>query len=76
MTPDEVKEIIKAVNINTYWIFVIVFISSGVASFIGAYLKIKGEHIAKKEDIEEITKKVKDIETLIENESFKKEVEI
>lgn len=48
-------------GINNNWWLLLILIAAGIGAFIGAYLKKKGENLATKEDIGEITKKIEAI---------------
>jgi hypothetical protein len=52
----------NAINFH-WWLYLLILLIAAAGAFLGSYLKKKAEHLATKEDIEEITKKVEDIRT-------------
>ncbi len=70
MTPEEIKALIeKTLNgsIKYYWIYLSISFFIGILLNIGVeFLKTKGQNIATKQDIEEITKKVEQVKAEIQ----------
>jgi hypothetical protein len=56
-----VEEAIRQADLFRWWLYLILIVIAGAASFLGAYLRRKGEHIATKEDIAEITRKIEQV---------------
>jgi hypothetical protein len=63
------KDLKEGVTLNWISVFIIV-ISVLIASFLGSYIRRKGQNLATKEDISEITKKIEEIRT-----DYAKEIE-
>ncbi|SRR6266542_5699231 len=74
MTPQEIKAVVDSVVAEkvllTYPQLFLFVLLSGIAAYIGAYLKQKGQNLASREDIQDLTKKVEAIKI-----SFSKQVE-
>lgn len=65
MTPEDIKAVVNAtidskIMLSYMQLFVFVLLS-GVAAFLGAYIKKKGENLATAEDVRQLTCKVEDI---------------
>ena len=62
MTPEEIKSLIEKTlrgSIKYYWIYLAASFFIGILLTIGVeYLKTKGQNLATKQDIQEITKKI------------------
>jgi len=67
MTPDEIKTAVDAAVGNkvilTYPQLILFVLLAGIGAYFGAYLKMKGKNLAKKEDLEELTRKIEEIKT-------------
>lgn len=80
MTPEEIRSAINAVLADkvvlTWWQLGLVILLTGLAAYLGAYLKKKGENLATKEDIAELTRKVESVRTeyLKQLEDYKTEL--
>ncbi len=65
MKPDEISAIIEAAisgKFNLMWLYILASVILGFASaFLFEYFKTKGQNLATKSDIEELTKKVEEI---------------
>ncbi len=74
MTPEQIDRLISAVEAhgqkNDLLFFVLVLIVAGLSSFLGSYLRKKGENVATKEDITLITQKVESVKS-----SFQEKIE-
>jgi hypothetical protein len=62
MTPEEVRTAINVVlsdkTVLSWWQLVLVILLTGVAAYLGSYLKKKGENLATKEDVARLTHEV------------------
>ncbi len=56
-----IEEAIRSNHPFTWWFFLIILLIPAVSAFVGAYLQKKGENIATKEDVENITDKIEKI---------------
>ena len=80
MTPEEIKAAIDAAIgakvILTYPQLVLFVLLSGIAAYVGAYLKKKGENLATTEDVRQLTEKVEEIKTTYSKqiEDYKQEL--
>lgn len=74
MTPEELHKIIRgAIEQSSgipWWIYVLALLLPFVGSFLGSYARKKGENVATKEDVEEITQRIESVKT-----SHTKEIE-
>lgn len=68
MTTEEIRCAVDAAIGNkvllTYPQLILFILLSGVAAYLGAYLKKKGENLATKEDVNELTKEVEEIKEI------------
>lgn len=71
MNPEEIKRLIEKTisgSVKYYWIYLVISFIVGILLSIGIeYLKQKGQDLATKQDIEEITSKVEQIKAQIQN---------
>jgi hypothetical protein len=80
MTPEEVRTAINAVLsdkiVLSWWQLVLVILLTGVAAYLGSYLKKKGENLATKEDVARLTHEVEAVRTnyLRQIEDYKAEL--
>ncbi len=80
MTPDDIKSAIDvAINnkvLLTYPQLLLFVLLSGIAAYIGAYLKQKGSNLASKEDIEILTEKIESVKSMYAKqlEDYKEEL--
>jgi len=63
MDPIELKSMIEeAINKKfPWWFYLLIFLLPAIAGFLGSYLRKKGENIATKEDIKDITEKIEKV---------------
>ena len=54
-----------------FWIFTV--LCAGFGAYLGSYLKKKGENLATKEDIEELTRRTKEIEAKIDDQVWNRQ---
>lgn len=69
MSPEELNKIItEAINqgsVIPWWTYLLFLVLPFVGSYLGSYSKKKGENLATKEDIDEITKKIESVKAEI-----------
>jgi hypothetical protein len=70
MTPEEIKKLIETTlngSIKNYWVYLVISFFVGIIITVGIeFFKAKGQNIATKQDIEEITKKVEQVKAEIQ----------
>jgi hypothetical protein len=70
MTEEQINRLIDAISNldkgNDLWTLLLIVLFSGVGAFFGSYLKRKGENVATKEDISDITSTVESIKSKLE----------
>ncbi len=44
-----------------FWFYLLIFLLTAFAGFLGSYLRKKGENVATKEDIKDITEKIEKV---------------
>ena len=73
MTPEDVQRIVETAldqkQAFDWWPYILLILIGGVIVYFRAYLKKKGENLATKEDIEEITTKVESIKASFQKEN-------
>src|SRR6266498_5238831 len=80
MTPQEIKAVVDSVVAEkvllTYPQLLLFVLLSGIAAYIGAYLKQKGSNLASKEDIEILTEKIESVKGMYAKqlEDYKEEL--
>lgn len=67
MTPEEVRSVLNAALADkvvlSWWQLGILIMLTGIAAYVGAYLKKKGENLASSEDLRRLTEKVEEIKS-------------
>lgn len=74
MTPEEIKAVVEAAierkEIFQWWHLVLWLFFTGMAAYLGTYLREKGKNVATKEDIDMITDKIEKVRS-----TYAKEIE-